>query len=81
MIEDRHPVAASVNAVHPDGAEAPWVGRDLSAEEVEVRGERILIVEDEAPLRSCLRMMLELEGHQVTEASNGAEALNLFNIG
>jgi two-component system capsular synthesis sensor histidine kinase RcsC len=26
-------------------------------------------------------MMLELEGHQVTEASNGAEALNLFAMG
>jgi CheY-like chemotaxis protein len=26
-------------------------------------------------------MMLELEGHQVTEARNGAEALNLFSIG
>jgi two-component system, cell cycle response regulator CpdR len=81
MIENRRPVSASFNPVHTGGAEAPWVGRDLSAEQVEVRGERILIVEDEAPLRACLRMMLELEGHQVTEASNGAEALNLFKIG
>jgi two-component system cell cycle response regulator CpdR len=81
MIKNRHPVSASFNPVHTGGAEAPWVGRDLSAEPVEVRGERILIVDDEAPLRACLRMMLELEGHQVTEASNGAEALNLFNIG
>jgi CheY-like chemotaxis protein len=81
MIENRHPVSASFNPVHTDGAEAPWIGRDLGAEQVEVRGERILIVEDEAPLRACLRMMLELEGHQVTEASNGFEALNLFNIG
>jgi two-component system, cell cycle response regulator CpdR len=81
MIENRHPVSASFNPVHTGGAEAPWVGRDLSTEQVEVRGERILIVDDEAPLRAYLRMMLELEGHQVTEASNGAEALNLFNIG
>ena len=34
----------------------------------------ILLVEDEESLRACLRMMLELEGHQITEASNGAEA-------
>jgi CheY-like chemotaxis protein len=81
MIEYRHPVSASPRAVHIGGAEAPWSGRDLSAEQIEVRGERILIVDDEAPLRACLRMILELEGYQVTEASNGAEALNLFNIG
>ena len=81
MIENRHPVTVNFNSVHTGGAEAPWVGCDSSAEQVEVRGERILIVEDEAPLRACLRMMLELEGHQVTEASNGAEALNLFYIG
>jgi CheY-like chemotaxis protein len=81
MIKNRHPVSASFNPVHTGGTEAPWVGRDLSAEQVEVRGKRILIVDDEASLRTCLRMMLELEGHQVTEASNGAEALNLFNIG
>ncbi len=81
MNDNRHPVSASFNAVHTGGAEAPWVGRDLSADQFEVRGERILIVDDEASLRACLRMMLELEGHQVTEASNGAEALNLFNIG
>jgi CheY-like chemotaxis protein len=81
MIENRHPVSASFNPVHTGGAEPPWVGRLLDAEQVEVRGQRILIVEDEAPLRACLRMMLELEGHQVTEASNGVEALNLFNIG
>jgi CheY-like chemotaxis protein len=53
----------------------------VSAEQFEVRGQRILLVDDEEPLRACVRMMLELEGHQVTEARNGAEALNLFNIG
>ena len=82
MIENRHPVSASFNPVHTRGAEAPWIGRDWGGEQVEVRGEcRILIVDDEALLRACLRMMLELEGYQVTVASNGVEALNLFNIG
>jgi CheY-like chemotaxis protein len=70
MIENRNPISESLEPPHPDGAEAPWV---------EVRGTRILLVDDEEPLRACLRLMLELEGHQVTEASNGAEALNLFN--
>ena len=72
MIENRHPVLASFEPLHTDGAEAPWV---------EVRGKRILLVEDEEPLRACLRMLLQLEGHQVTEASNGAEAMNLFTSG
>ena len=81
MIENRQPVSASFNPAHTAGAEAPRLGRDLRADQGEVRGARILIVEDEAPLREYLHMMLELEGHQVAEASNGAEALNLFHIG
>jgi CheY-like chemotaxis protein len=81
MPENRHPVLTSFEPLQTGGAEAPWVGPDLSAEQVEVRGKRILLVEDEEPLRACLRMMLEFAGHQVTEANNGAEGLNLFSIG
>jgi CheY-like chemotaxis protein len=40
---------------------------------------RILLVEDQDPLRACLRLMLESAGHQVTEAANGAEALKVFS--
>jgi CheY-like chemotaxis protein len=72
MIENSYTVSTGSEAPHTDCAEAPWV---------EVRGKRILLVEDEEPLRACLRMVLELEGHQVTEASNGAEALDLFSRG
>ncbi len=72
MIENAHPVLASFEPVHIDAGEAPWV---------EVRGKRILLAEDEESLRTCLRLMLRMEGHQVTEASNGAEALNLFSKG
>ncbi len=53
---------------------------ELSAEAV-VHGKRILLVDDDEPLRGFLRMMLEQDGHQVTEAGNGAEALNLFTVG
>lgn len=81
MIEYRHSVSASFEPLQTRGTEAPWAGRDLSAEQVEFRGERILVAEDEELLRAWLRMMLELEGHHVTEASNGAEALSLFKIG
>jgi len=72
MIENRRPVLTGLEPPQTDDAEAPWV---------DVRGKRILLVEDEEPLRACVRMMLQLEGHQVTEASNGAEALNLFTMG
>jgi CheY-like chemotaxis protein len=81
MIENRNTVLESFEPLQTGGAEASWVGRDLSAEQVVIRGKRILIVEDEEPLRACLRMMLEQEGYQVTEASNGAKALNLFAVG
>ncbi len=39
---------------------------------------RILIAEDEAPLRNLLRMSLEAIGHHVTTVSDGEEALNAF---
>lgn len=39
---------------------------------------RILIAEDEAPLRSLLRLSLEASGHSVIEAVNGRDALDLF---
>ena len=80
MIENRNVVLENFEPLQAGGAEPPWVGRDLSAEQV-VRGKRVLIVDDEEPLRACLRTMLELEGYQVTEANNGARALKLFNVG
>ena len=36
---------------------------------------RILVVDDEAPIRTLLRAYLEAEGFEVAEASTGAEAL------
>lgn len=39
---------------------------------------RILLVDDESSVRGCFRMILEIDGHTVTEANNGAEALDLF---
>lgn len=81
MIENRHTISASFEPLPTGDAEACSVRRDLSAEQVEVRGKRILLAEDEEPLRECLRIVLEQKGHQVTEACNGAEALNLFTMG
>src|SRR5262249_45409375 len=81
MIAHRHGVSIGFKPLQAGDAEAPWVGRKLSAEQAGVHGKRILLAEDEELVRASLRMMLELDGHQVTEASNGAEALNSFTIG
>ena len=39
---------------------------------------RILVVDDNINLRRILRQILESEGHQVREASNGVEAMGLL---
>jgi len=38
----------------------------------------ILIVDDEDPVRHLLRRILEEDGHEVREASNGQEGLTLY---
>ena len=81
MIENRNIVSENLESPNTGVAEAPWVGRELSTKQPMVRGKRILLAEDQEAVRKSLRMMLELDGHQVTEASNGAEALSLFSIG
>lgn len=40
--------------------------------------ERILLVDDEAPVRAVVRLMLERLGYRVIEAANGAEALGII---
>ena len=83
MIANRNSVSESEKFELIDDSDAgvPWVESEFSAKQTEVRGKRILLVDDDEPLRELLRMMLELDGHQVTEARNGAEALSLFTIG
>jgi CheY-like chemotaxis protein len=80
MIENS-PLSDRFEPLQVSTEEVPWVAPDLRAERFEVRGKRILLVEDQDLVRSALRMMLELDEHQVTEASNGAEALNSFAMG
>jgi DNA-binding NtrC family response regulator len=38
---------------------------------------RILLIDDDATIRRMLRVVLEREGHEVREASNGRDALRL----
>ncbi|MGD2174301.1 MAG: response regulator [Candidatus Brocadiaceae bacterium] len=42
------------------------------------RARDILVVDDEEPVRDFVRRVLEREGHSVTTASDGAEALELM---
>lgn len=39
---------------------------------------RVLVVDDEADIRESLRLLLEDAGHEVLEASNGIEALDVL---
>jgi CheY-like chemotaxis protein len=80
MRANSYSVSATFEPLQVSGIEAPF-GLELSDKQAVVRGKRILLVDDEEPLRACVRMMLELDGHQVTEATNGAEALSLFSMG
>ncbi len=41
----------------------------------------VLIVDDEAPMRHMLRMVLERDGYLVTEATNGGQGLELLKSG
>jgi CheY-like chemotaxis protein len=81
MMANRRPVLARLEPIQAGDADARWLECELSAKQAVVRGKRILLVDDEEPLRACVRMMLELDGHRVTEANNGAEALSLFTMG
>jgi len=81
MTENRHMVSTGFETFQTGGAEVCGVGRDLTTEQLQPRCRQILLVDDDESLRSFLRTMLELAGYQVTEASNGAEALNLFTLG
>jgi CheY-like chemotaxis protein len=48
-------------------------------EQATVYGKRILLAEDEPAVRESLKLLLNLDQHTVTEASNGREALALFS--
>jgi CheY-like chemotaxis protein len=43
-----------------------------------VVGKRILLAEDQPGVRQAIRYLLHMDDHDVTEAANGREALELF---
>jgi CheY-like chemotaxis protein len=42
-------------------------------------GKRILLIEDDPSARESTKLLLNIDRHTVTEASNGSEALDLIN--
>src|SRR5215472_4565479 len=44
-------------------------------EQSQIRGKRILVVDDDESTRESLRLLLNIDRHTVLEASNGEEAL------
>lgn len=40
----------------------------------------VLVVDDDQAIRESLRLLLEAEGYQVEEASNGVAALDILNV-
>ena len=39
---------------------------------------RVLIIDDEAPIRSMLKLMLERDGYEVAEAPDGIEGIRVY---
>lgn len=57
----------------------PWADTAEFIDFVEADGtSRLLVVDDEADIRACLRDLLSLKGYQVEAASSGQEALALL---
>jgi two-component system cell cycle sensor histidine kinase/response regulator CckA len=44
-------------------------------------GKRILLVDDQQGVRQAIRLLLQVDNHEVTEATSGSEALELFGAG
>ena len=58
------------------------VGENASAPAPSLRGsERILVVEDEDPVRTVAARILENAGYEVLQAASGPEALNMIRTG
>jgi signal transduction histidine kinase len=74
----RMPIAQGVTL--PQSNDSPaGSAMDESPTPVTSYGAKILVVEDEEPVRELLRDILESEGHSVTLASSGQEALSIYD--
>ena len=63
---------------------AIWLGVKIAptsamSEPVRVFGKRILLVDDDPGARESIKLLLQIDRHNVLEAKNGQEALELFH--
>jgi two-component system phosphate regulon response regulator PhoB len=49
------------------------------SDDVRVFGKRILLVDDDAAARESIKLLLQIDRHEVVEAKSGQEALELFH--
>lgn len=75
-VGDAEPVGARFTVYLP-AAEATTESRGARAEVLRGRG-KVLLVDDELPLRRALRRALEHMGYETIEAGDGAEAVEAF---
>jgi len=52
--------------------------RALAAQSPRHLGKRLLLVDDQQPVREAITLLLSLDQHAVVEAADGVEALELF---
>lgn len=64
--------------LHESGTATPVVA---PAVPLETKSARVLVVEDEEKVRVLLNDAFRTEGHEVTEATTGAEALKRLDVG
>jgi CheY-like chemotaxis protein len=60
---------------------APRPASQMAAKRRKLRRKRILLVDDQRPVRDAISLLLCLDEHTVVKAANGAEALSLFKPG
>src|ERR1035437_10511227 len=56
----------------------PATAEEPAKKRSKLRRKRILLVDDQQSVREAISLLLSLDEHKVIQASNGAEALDLF---
>ena len=64
--------------MHVSALDGPATGEAPAKKPGQPLRKRILLVDDQQPVREAIRLLLGLDEHKVVEASSGAEALELF---
>jgi two-component system response regulator (stage 0 sporulation protein F) len=76
--ETRRLIPVRNSRPNPPKAVGPWEGIGTEGAESEARM-NVLVVDDESGIRSVLAMILKLAGHQAHFATDGDEALEMFD--